>query len=252
MIEIFEPTSDDDAVHPGSGFCEICCRQVTSSRYLILERAKEYMRLTIEVLRTVANVLGVALFSLLTMILFFIRERYRTPEQQRYEEQRRRERLRADQEQKEWQREDEWQKMHDLAKRDDELNWSEFRDKREKIIALGGARLIDHDDALEDHQRGGKLDGLVDSSQKGFTDPSEVVKEAEDLLKERLDNEKKDKKKRVLFERYNDKLFESKLRADEAYTHKKYHEDDKAEEKQREADDLHYQAQRIYKQFVLI
>jgi len=247
MFKFSDPAQD----HSGSGFCELCCLQVTSSKYIFVEQLKDYLRVGAEILRAVASVVGIALFSLMAMVLFFVRERYRTHEEQTHYERIRRERLEQEREQAEIEQfEKVWQEDKDCQ--EEQRLLSEYRKQREIIDSMPKPRGANHKDSTEIDDLEDSVDELEERVATGYSNPEQLVEEAQELYKRKLEIEKKERKRSKVLERYNDALFRSKQKEDEVFKHERQGELYEAKRKREESEDLGYLAQDIYKELLSI
>jgi len=178
MPKIVLPKLDIDALHPGSGFCETCCRQVASSQNSFLAQANEYVYITKQVLLMMAQFFGTPLFALCMFATSLLQGRPRTQiEIEALERERR-----------------EWSY---LEEEEDQRYWEAFAKQHQKLISQGvprsGSRdFVEYDNKVRD------MTNLVQNAEEGYVSPFYLAKETDDLYKLRADLVRKDERRREL------------------------------------------------------
>jgi hypothetical protein len=213
-------TPEHDTNEAGSGFCEICCHQVTSSRYAAMEELKEYLRIIIEALLTVAKVVAMCVYALCMYVAVLFQRREKTAIEKEAEEY--------------------------------ELRMEQYSYIRHKVNSISGAEDISDEDRREDHQRVATVNTMLQAVESGYLNPSLLVKEADDVHKERLHFERKDRARRDLqrdadyTKRQSDDAFAEADRRDWDGDH------EGAKRKRGEGDRLLHEADLIRRQHALV
>jgi len=166
MPKIIIPTPDKDP-HPGSGFCEVCCRQVASSQYPFLEEVKEYWLVTREALLAVAMPVVCTIFALSMYIIALFQGRPKTEIELDAEERERRD----------------WAYLRD---EEDQRYWEAFAKQHQRLISLA-VPSSDVPGYSEYEQKVEDMKAFVQRAEQGYESPFGLAKETDDLCQLRAD-----------------------------------------------------------------